>query len=86
MAPFAQPMDVQTAHTNVAPWDGGAAEAGHLLVARLPPRRLFLLCALQGLFSFIRNSLEMHTAMACKSFQKEGINMHGDKSQGQEKI
>lgn len=79
-------MDVQTAHTNAAPRDGGAAEAGHLLVARLPPPRLFLLCVLRGLFSFIHNSLEMHTAMAYKSFQKERINMRGDKSQGQEKI
>lgn len=43
---------------------GGVTEARHLLVARLLRRYLCLLCALQALFSFIRNSLEMHLAMA----------------------
>lgn len=86
MLPFAQPRDVQITYTSAGLQDGGIAEAGHLLVALLLRRPLFSLCELQALFSFICNSLEMHIAMARKSFQNEKINMHVYKSQGQEKI
>lgn len=64
MLPFAPSRDVHTACSGTVLQDGGVAEAGRLLVARLPRRCLVLLCTLQALFSFIRNSLEMHIAMA----------------------
>lgn len=86
MLSFAQSRDVQTVYTSAGLQDGGIAEAGHLLVALLLRRPLFSLYELQALFSFICNSLEMYIAMARKSFRNEKINMHGYKSQGQEKI
>jgi len=64
MLPLARSGDGQSAHTDAVPQVGGVAEAGHLLVAWRLHRRLLSLCALQGLFSFIRNSLETHIAMA----------------------